>query len=254
VPLRSIIVDDELQARELLKEILATRPDVEIVGMYGDARQAIGAIKKDQPDLIFLDIQMPGRDGFSILEALGDVVPPTIFVTAFDNYAIQAFDVAAIDYVLKPLDEERVHRAVDRAMARSNAGKATLEPSAVTSLLREIRVHRDEYLRFLPVSVREKVMLIRVGDITWFEAEGKYVRLYTLNEQHMIRHTMHSLEAKLDPAKFLRVSRSGIVNIEMVSHLEPWAQGEWRISLRSGHHVTSTHGYRERLQRLLRPK
>jgi two-component system LytT family response regulator len=249
-----VIVDDEVQARELLKEILSTRPDIEIVGMYGDSRQALAGIKKDRPDLLFLDIQMPGKDGFSIIDSLGEQAPPTIFVTAFDEYALQAFDIAAIDYVLKPLDEERVHRAVDRAMARSRSGHGAVEPSAVTAMLRALRVRREEFVRFLPVSVREKVLLLRVDDISWIEADGKYVRLHTMNEQHMIRHAMHSLQAKLNPAKFLRVSRSAIVNIDMVSHLEPWSQGEWRITLRSGHHVTSTHGFREGLQRLLRPK
>ena len=124
--MRSIVVDDEPAARELLVEILGKRPDIEIAGVFGDSRQAIAGIRKEKPDVVFLDIQMPGRDGFAILDALGEEAPPVIFVTAYDEYAVQAFDFAAIDYILKPLDEDRVYRSIDRAMSRARNGKASL--------------------------------------------------------------------------------------------------------------------------------
>ncbi|HKY98531.1 MAG TPA: LytTR family DNA-binding domain-containing protein [Gemmatimonadaceae bacterium] len=252
--LRSIVVDDEPAARELLVEILGKRPDIEVAGVFGDSRQAIAGIRKEKPDVVFLDIQMPGRDGFAILDALGEEAPPVIFVTAYDEYAVQAFDFAAIDYILKPLDEDRVYRSIDRAMSRARNGKSEPEPGAITRMISALRAHREDYLRYIPIKLKERVVLQKVDDMSWIEADGKYVRIHTGGDQHLIRRTMHSLENRLDPAKFLRVSRSAIVNIEHVAHLEPWSHGEWAIMMRNGHRVISTHGYRERLQRILRDR
>jgi len=252
--LRSIVVDDEPAARELLVEILGKRPDIEIAGVFGDSRQAIAGIRKEKPDVVFLDIQMPGRDGFAILDALGEEAPPVIFVTAYDEYAVQAFDFAAIDYILKPLDEDRVYRSIDRAMSRARNGKSEPEPGAITRMISALRAHREDYLRYIPIKLKERVVLQKVDDMSWIEADGKYVRIHAGADQHLIRRTMHSLENRLDPAKFLRVSRSAIVNIEHVAHLEPWSHGEWAIMMRNGHRVISTHGYRERLQRILRDR
>jgi two-component system LytT family response regulator len=251
VRLRSIIVDDEEAARELLREILATRPDIEIIGAYGDVRQALAAIRRDKPDLLFLDMQMPGRDGLALLEELGDTAPAVIFVTAHDRFAVDAFDVSAVDYLLKPLDEERVHRAVDRAKARG-AVQQIGEPSAVSRLLQEMRKPKDDYLKYLPVKKSGRVLLQKVDDVSLFEAEGKYVKLHVGADRPLVRHAMHSLAAKLDPSKFIRVSRSSIVNIEHIVHLEPWSHGEWAVTLRSGSRVVSTHSYRKDLQQLLR--
>ncbi|HEX2693067.1 MAG TPA: LytTR family DNA-binding domain-containing protein [Gemmatimonadaceae bacterium] len=250
--LRSIIVDDEEAARTLIKELLAARPDVEIVGSYGDTRQALAAIRREKPQLLFLDIQMPGRDGFAVLEQLGPEAPAVVFVTAYEQYAAEAFDVSAVDYVLKPLDEERLHRAVDRVLSRLSRGEQPSSESAVTQMLVEMRKQRDDYVRYLPVRGRNKVVLQKVDDVSWFEADGKYVRLHVGADQHVIRHAMHSLAAKLDPAKFIRVSRSSIVNIEHITHLEPWSHGEWSLTMRGGKRVISTHGYRKELQLLLR--
>ena len=248
--MRSIIVDDEEAARNLLQEILDARPDVEVIGSYGDSRQALAATKRDKPDLLFLDIQMPGRDGFAMLDELGDDAPAIVFVTAYEQYAADAFDVSAVDYVLKPLDDERVYRAVDRVVAR--IGRETKEPSDVTRMLLAMRRQSEDYLKYLPVRIKDKVVLQKVDDVSWFEARGKYVRLHTGSGQHLIRHTMHSLAGKLDPAKFVRVSRSSIVNVDHIAHLEPWSHGEWAVTLRGGGRVVSTHGYRKGLQQLLR--
>jgi len=249
--LRSIIVDDEPAARDLIAEILASRPDVEVVGSYGDSRQALSAIRRDKPDVLLLDVQMPGRDGFALLDELGDDAPAIVFLTAHERFAADAFDVNAVDYVLKPLDDERVHRAIDRVFARRGAG-ANAEPGAVTRMLQEMRRQKDDYIRFLPIKNREKVVLQKVDDISWFEAHGKFVRLHTAAGSHKIRHAMHSLAGKLDPTKFIRVSRSSIVNVDHIVHLEPWSHGEWAVTLRGGGRVVSTHGYRAGLQRLLR--
>jgi two-component system, LytTR family, response regulator len=137
-------------------------------------------------------------------------------------------------------------------LARFSRGDRPLNESPVTQMLLEMRKQRDDYLRFLPVRGKNKVVLQKVDDVTWFEADGKYVRLHVGAEQHLIRHAMHSLAGKLDPTKFIRVSRSSIVNIEHITHLEPWSHGEWSLTMRGGHRVLSTHGYRKELQQLLR--
>ncbi|MFL5478785.1 MAG: LytR/AlgR family response regulator transcription factor [Gemmatimonadaceae bacterium] len=248
--LRSVIVDDEPAARDLIAELLSSRPDVEVIGSYGDSRQALAAIRRDKPDLLLLDVQMPGRDGFALLDALGEDAPAIVFLTAHDRFAADAFDVNAVDYVLKPLDEERVHRAIDRVIARTGAG-ASAEPTAVTRMLQEMRRQNDDYIRYLPVKQKDKVMLQKVDDVSWFEAKGKFVRLHAGADSHQIRHAMHSLAGKLDPAKFIRISRSSIVNVDHIVHLEPWTHGEWAVTLRGGRRVLSTHGYRVGLQRLL---
>ncbi|HEX6628356.1 MAG TPA: LytTR family DNA-binding domain-containing protein, partial [Gemmatimonadaceae bacterium] len=246
--LRSVIVDDEPAARDLIAEILSTRPDVEVIGSYGDARQALAAIRRDKPDLLLLDIQMPGRDGFALLDELGDDAPAVVFLTAHDRFAADAFDINAVDYVLKPLDDERVHRAIDRVFARTRGATAAAEPSAVTRMLEGMRRQKDDYIRYLPVKNRDKVVLQKVDDVSWFEARGKFVRLHTGAESHQIRHAMHSLAGKLDPGKFIRISRSSIINVDHIVHLEPWSHGEWAVTLRGGRRVVSTHGYRVGLQ------
>ena len=252
VRLRSIIVDDEPAARDLIAELLSSRPDVEVIGSYGDARQALAAIRRDKPELLLLDVQMPGRDGFALLDELGDDAPAVVFLTAHDRFAADAFDVHAVDYVLKPLDEERVHRAIDRVLARIGATGAAAEPSAVTRMLAEMRRQKDDYLRYLPIKNKDKVVLQKVDDVSWFEARGKFVRLHAGAESHQIRHAMHSLAGQLDPGKFIRISRSSIINVDHIVHLEPWSHGEWAVTLRGGRTVISTHGYRAGLQRLLR--
>lgn len=250
--LRSVIVDDEPAARELIGEILSSRPDVEVIGSYGDARQALVAIRRDKPDLLLLDVQMPGRDGFAILDELGEDAPAVVFLTAHEQFATDAFDVNAVDYVLKPLDEERVHRAIDRVFARTQV-VAGAEPTAVTRMLQEMRKQKDDYVRYLPVKNKDdRVVLQKVDDVSWFEAHGKFVHLHAGAESHKIRHAMHSLAGKLDPAKFIRISRSSIINVDHIVHLEPWSHGEWAVTLRGGRRVISTHGYRAGLQRLLR--
>jgi len=251
VKLRSIIIDDEPAARDLIAELLSTRPDVEVIGSYGDSRRALAAIRRDKPDLVLLDIQMPGRDGLALVDELGDDAPHVVFITAHDRFAADAFDINAVDYVLKPLDEERVHRAIDRVFARMG-GNGVAEPTAVTQVLQELRRQKDDYIRFLPVKQDHKVVLQKVDEVSLFEAQGKFIRLHAGAGSHKIRHAMHSLAGKLDPAKFIRISRSSIVNIDHIVHLEPWSHGEWALTVRGGHRVVSTHGYRAGLQRLLR--
>jgi two-component system, LytTR family, response regulator len=252
-PLRTVIVDDESAGRDLLKFLLSQRPDIEVIGVYGNSRAAITGIRRGKPDLVFLDVQMPGRDGFTLLDELGPDAPPVIFVTAFDEYALKAFDIGAFDYVLKPVDEARFFYALDRAIRRINVGESAGAPAnGMTQLIRELKAYRESYIRYLPIKVKDRMVLQRVEDVTWFEADGKYVRVHVGADRHLVRRTLLSLDEKLNPDKFLRVSRSAIVNIEMVRHLEPWVHGDWVIVLANGRRVFSTHGYRDRLKTLLK--
>jgi two-component system LytT family response regulator len=272
--LRTIIIDDEPAACELLEELLAALPEIAVIGSFSDPAEALQAIVAESPDLLFLDVEMPRLSGFDLLDALGDRVPPgVVFITAYDQHALAAFDVSAADYLLKPLDEGRLRRAVERATARigsrralttsgatsgsSDAWRATAggngagEDDALVERRRSAR-ERDPYVTFLPVRIGDRIVLQRVSEVSWFEAQRKYVRLYTAAESHLVRHTMQGLEERLDPRQFLRVSRSAIVNVEQIRHLEPWSHGEYVLVLRTGHRVVTTHGYRDAVQRLLR--
>ncbi|MDB4912751.1 MAG: LytTr DNA-binding region [Gemmatimonadetes bacterium] len=248
--LRSIIVDDEPAARTLLQDLLTGEPTT-VIGSYGNPRAAIEAILRDKPDLLFLDVEMPVLNGFDVLDALGDDLPPAVvFVTAFKDHAIEAFDVSAADYVLKPVDGERLHRAIVRAVQRVAAGSE----GDATASTRAVLAARPiaQYTRVIPVGTRDRISLQRVNDIVWFEADRKYIRVHTPAERHVIRLTMQSLEARLDPERFIRVSRSAIVNMEYIEHIEPWSHGDHWISMRGGAKVLTTQGYRPRLRQLLR--
>jgi two-component system LytT family response regulator len=248
---RAIIVDDEPAGREYVEELAANEPSLSVIGSFGDPRAAVEAVLRDKPDILFLDIQMPGMDGFELLECLSEAFPPAVvFITAFDKHAIDAFDVSAADYLLKPFDAGRFHRAIERAAAKATTARQTglTETPAVLERLRGT----TGYARTLPARVGDRIILQRVSDIAWFEAQGKYVHLHVGTEQLIMRHTMQSLEQRLDPERFVRVSRSAIINVDHVRHLEPWSPGDFVITLRSGEKVYSTQGYRAALRRLVR--
>ncbi len=248
--LRAIIVDDEPASREYVEELAAGEPSLVIVGSYGDPRAAVEAVLRDKPDILILDIQMPGMDGFELLECLRESFPPAVvFVTAYDRHAIDAFDVSAADYLLKPFDAGRFRRAIERA-ARHVAAPRGPAAAVVPAVLERTRA--DTYLRILPARTGHRIVLQRVAEVVWFEAQGKYVHLHGPSERLTIRHTMQSLEDRLDPARFLRVSRSAIVNLDHVQHLEPWSQGDFVITMRSGAKIYSTQGYRTAVRRLVR--
>jgi two-component system LytT family response regulator len=250
--LQAIIVDDEPAGRDLLAEMLSRRPDIQLIGSFGDSRAAVAAIKRQKPDILFLDVQMPGRDGFAVLDSLAAPLPAVVFVTAHDEYAVQAFEVAAVDYVLKPVAEHRLSQAIDRVISRVAAADAEPNATAITHLLNEMRQQRGDYIEYIPVREAERVKLLRVEEVSVFEASGQYVRLFVGKANFAIRQSMTALEAQLHPAKFLRVSRSAIVNVAHIHHLDSWSHGEWMLTLRNGSTVTSTRGYRQGLKKLLR--
>jgi two-component system LytT family response regulator len=251
--LRVLIVDDEPLARERLRDLLAREEDVEIIGECIDGRSAIEAIDADRPDLVFLDVQMPELDGFDVLETIDDDAMPTvIFVTAYDEYAVRAFEVNALDYVLKPFDRERFKAALDRGrqeVQRTAANGAKLD-RRVEKLLEELEDRRKRLDRIV-VKSGGRVFFLRTGDVDWIEAAGNYVELHIGTESHLLRETMNKLESRLDPKLFLRIHRRLIVNVERIRQLEGVSHGEYVVVLKDGTRLGSSRGYRDGVQRLL---
>ena len=245
--IRSLIVEDEPLARERIRSLLEEEQDVEIIAEASDGRSAVDRIKSLDPDLVFLDVNMPELDGFGVIEEIGvEAMPPVIFVTAYDQFAVQAFDAHALDYLLKPFDEERFRAALDRArqtLRRQHAGSIDRR---LSDLLDDLR--RPRHLERLAVKSGGKIIFIRTDDIEWITAEGNYARLHTGERSHLMRETMTTLETKLDPNRFIRIHRSTIVNTDAIAELEPLFQGDYVVILRNGTRLTSSRGYRSNVQ------
>lgn len=250
---RAIIADDEPLARERIRTLLAGDREVDIVGECGSGLEAIAAIRNLGPDLLFLDVQMPELDGLEILRKVGaGAVPAVIFVTAYDQYAIQAFEVHALDYLLKPFDRDRFGRALARAKAHLAAGRRSDLEHRLNALMSDFQALRaPRYADRLVIKGAGRVFFLKVDEIDWVEAEGNYVRLHVGAESHMIRETMHSLESRLDPGMFLRIHRSYMVNVDRVKELKPWFRGEYVVRLRDGRELTLSRGYRDRLEHFI---
>jgi two-component system LytT family response regulator len=249
--LRVLIVDDEPLARRGVRQLLEPHGDVRIVGEAGSGRAAVELIGTLRPDLLFLDVQMPGLDGFGVIEAVGEGhMPVTIFVTAYDQFALRAFDAHALDYVLKPYDAERLDLALERARTQLNGRKQAVIDERLGRLLEELRT-RNQYLERLVVRSGGRILILRVADIDWIEAASNYVRLHSGGKEFLLRETMTALEAKLDPMDFVRIHRSTIVRVDRIRELEPLFQGDYVVILGDGTRLTSSRGYREKLQDLL---
>jgi two-component system LytT family response regulator len=246
---RAVIVDDEPLPRERIATLLAGHPEVEIVAECSDGAEAVRVLAEAKPDLVFLDIQMPELDGFEVLEALNGELPAVIFVTAFDEYAVRAFEVSAIDYLLKPIDPARFERALSRALERMQGNPESGE--SLQAFLTQWRAHRGYSARFV-VRAQGKLIFVRPQDIDWVDAAGNYVRLHTDGRTHLIRETMKSIEARLDPEVFVRVHRSAIVNLDRVVSLEPYFHGEYVVRMRDGSKLTSSRSHSPRLRALLK--
>lgn len=250
-PIRAIIVDDEPLAREGVRLHLNAEADIEIVGEAGTGEEAVGLIETLRPDLLFLDVQMPGLDGFGVLDAVGAPhMPVTIFTTAFDEFALRAFDAHAIDYILKPYDAERFRMAIERARLQLTGRRKATMDERLDSLLEELRT-RNQYVERLVVRSGGRILILRVSEIDWIEAASNYVRLHAGGKEYLLRETMTALEAKLDPMEFVRIHRSTIVRVDRIRELEPLFQGDYVVVLEDTTRLTSSRGYRERLQELL---
>ncbi|MCA1246930.1 LytTR family DNA-binding domain-containing protein [Massilia sp. MS-15] len=256
--IRTLIVDDEALARRGIRQLLEGDAGIEVVGECADGASAIEAIAALQPDLVFLDIAMPEADGFDVIAAVGgDCMPATIFVTAYDQYAVRAFEVQALDYLLKPVEPARLRDALARArtrLARPDRTDTTNDLAArVAAVLDELGASpARRYLRRLPIRKAGRVLLLDVDEVTHFEATGNYIEVHTRERMHLLRETLSGLEARLDPEAFLRVSRSCIVNTRDIRELQPQASGDFVLLLDGDSEVLGSRRYRTGLDALLR--
>ena len=249
--IRALIVDDEPLARDRLRLFLAEEPGVEVIGECANGREAVAAIGKESPDLVFLDVQMPELDGFGVLAQLDAARrPAVIFVTAYDQFALRAFDVHAVDYLLKPYDRERFQTALRRALEQLKPAAAGDWNRQLSALLADLKAE-PKALERIAVKSSGRVVLVRIADIDWIEAADNYVELHVGTETHLHRETMNAMEGQLPAEKFLRISRSTIVNLERVKELQPLFHGEYAVLLRGGARLTASRTYRDRLDPLL---
>jgi two-component system LytT family response regulator len=238
-------------ARQIICEMLADDPEIEVVAECVNGREAIDVIQSLSPDLLFLDIQMPEVAGFEVLEALDDEhMPGVIFVTAYDQYAVRAFEYHALDYLLKPFDRERFETALARAKAHLRPERNGELDKRILELLEALKAE-TKYIERLVVKNGGRVFFVETGEIDWIEAEGNYVRLHAEKKSHLLRETIGNLESQLDPKKFLRVHRSTIVRLDSIKELQPWFHGEYHIILQDGTKLTLSRNYREQLQAVL---
>jgi len=249
--IRTLVVDDEELARDRIQALLAEQPDVEIVGVCADGPSAVEAIDRTQPDLVFLDVQMPGMDGFEVIDNVDQsAMPAVVFVTAHDAHALRAFEIHALDFLLKPFDQTRFEKALDRARGHLSRGQTGgLDPRLV-SLLEELHEER-KYSERLIVKSGGRVFFVRTEEIDWVEASGNYVKIHTKAEAHLLRESMKNMEAKLDPKIFVRIHRSAIVNIDRIKELEPWFHGEYIVIMRDGTRLTASRVFSDRLSALI---
>ena len=249
--LRTLIVDDEPLARERLRTLLADHPDVEVIGECEDGLTAIETIERDRPDLVFLDVQMPELSGFQVLQRLEDPPPAVIFVTAYDSYAIRAFDVHALDYLLKPFDRDRFERALTRARGNLRDTSRNSEVrKQLRALLDEAANQRTDPGR-LVIRGRGRIHFVSLADVEYMEAAGNYVRIHSDDGSHLLRETLTRMAERLSANEFVRVSRSAIVRIDRIVQLKPRGHGKYLIGLRSGVTVRSGSSYAGNVARLL---
>ena len=251
VKIRTLIVDDEPLARERLRTLLEAEADIDVVGECRDGNEALEAIRSHTPDLVFLDVQIPEKNGFEVLEAIGpEHAPAIVFVTAYDQYALQAFEVHAVDYLLKPFDEDRFAKALERArlaVKRETGGDVSQK---LLSLLQDLKAPAG-HLERLVVKSAGRLFFLRTEEIDWIESAGNYVCLHVGGESHLLRETMNGLESRLDPGRFVRIHRTAIVNIDEIKELQPLFHGEYQVVLRDGTQLTLSRGYRDRLQEVI---
>jgi two-component system LytT family response regulator len=249
--IRVLIVDDEPPARAEVRRLLETLPDVEILGECGSGGQAIARIREDAPDVVFLDIQMPEVTGFGVLQAIGaEAMPLVIFITAYEEHALRAFEAHALDYLLKPYDEERLFAAVDRARRQLRAAepREDVRLHALEAFLQDAR--GGTYPEVFAIRAGERYQVVRVADIRWIEAEGSYVRLHLVSGDRLMRQSIGDLESTLlDPARFIRIHRSAIVNLSRIVAVEPLSRAEYTVILDDGAQVTCSRGYRNQLRK-----
>ena len=234
--LRVLVVDDEPVARAGIVSLLARDPELEVAGECGDGRSAAHAIEQLKPDLVLLDVQMPEMDGFEVIAAVGvEKMPPVVFITAWDQFALRAFEVHALDYLLKPFDDERFLAAMDRVKRVARAGNVGELAERLAALVQSPA--GGAWLTRIVVRKTSGAVFVPIEDVDWIEAADYCARIHARGKVHVIRETMQHLEAKLDPARFFRVHRSGIVNLDRVREMQPTPQGDHVLVLQDGSRV-----------------
>ncbi len=246
--IRTLIVDDEPLARRHVRNLLGDHADIEVIGEAGNGNEAIDAIRRDEPDLVLLDIQMPEVDGFGVVREIGaERMPVVVFVSAFDEYAFEAFEAHALDYIMKPVKRERFHATIRRAVeAVGQRGGGTLRES-LSRLLQRIETER-KYPGRLAIKTGGRVLFLRATEIDWIETDGDHVKFHVGPQTWLHRTTLTRLEERLSPKLFLRIHRSIVVNVERVRELQPWFQGDYVLILADGTKLTSGRSYRERVR------
>ena len=249
--IRAIIVDDEPLGRTVIREMLRRDADFAVIGECANGHEAISVINAEHPDLVFLDVQMPEIDGFEVLAALNtDQLPLVIFVTAYDQYAVSAFEVHAVDYLLKPFDRERFGKALQRAKDQLQREQTSNVTQRILALLEEQRT-KPKHLERLVIKTNGRIFFLKTEEIDWISAEGNYVNLHVKRDSYLLRETISNLESQLDPQRFARVHRSQIVNLDRIRELRHWSHGEYQIILHSGEELMLSRSYSEKLHDLL---
>jgi two-component system, LytTR family, response regulator len=247
----ALIVDDELLARKFIRRMLKHDPEFEIVGEAGNGKEAVEMIKREKPDVVFLDVQMPEMDGFEVLEAVGlEQLPDIIFTTAYEAYAIRAFELHALDYLLKPFDEQRFRDAIKHARERLHSRQQQDGRLQIGALLERIN-SQHAYLDRLIIKADGRITFLNTREIDWIEADDKYVHLHTGSSARMVRQTLTAMETQLDPAKFVRIHRSAMVNVERIRELQPLFNGEYSLLIGDKTKLTLSRKYKDKLFQLL---
>lgn len=248
--IRTVIVDDEPWARKRIETLLGNEADFEILRTCSNGDEAIEAISTLAPDVVFLDVQMSGVDGFDVVDAIGvDAMPYVIFATAHQEYALRAFDAQALDYLLKPFDEDRFRRALDRV--RKERDRPAQSKTDLHQVMRIVRPERRKYLQRVVVTTAGRMVFLKTAEIDWLEASGNYVTLHVGRDTYLLRETLTAFDEKLDPDHFVRLHRSAIVNVERIRQLLPWSRGEQVAVLQDGTELTIGRAYRSRLVALM---
>jgi two-component system LytT family response regulator len=257
-PIRTLIVDDELLARTRIRNLLRGRREFQIACECANGKEAITQIEQQQPDLVFLDVQMPDLDGFGLVRVIAlERLPVIVFVTAYDQYAVRAFECHALDYLLKPFDDERFEKTLEWARTQIERDQMQQFGQRMMALLEDYPGRRlaasestPRRLSQLMIKSGGRVLFVKTDEIDWIEAEGCYARLHTGRQSHLLRETMNALEAQLDPRAFLRIHRSTIINRDRIRELQPQSHGEYMVILQDGTQLRLSRSYRDKLSAL----